>query len=89
MARLPLQICELFKSSGSFKLRLVDYEEVAGSSLRKVRLCQDVLHASYGTDFALLVDVLELVDIIRLVDDPVSLLEMDKSILVKLRLLQI
>ena len=64
---------------------LVHNEEVAGSTLGKVRLSQNVLHARDGRNFALVIDVLQLVHLIRLINDPVSLLEVDKLVFLGIR----
>ena len=64
----------------SFKFVLVDNEKVARSTLREIWLRQDVLHSRDWTDFTLIVNVLQLVHIVRLVDDPVSLLEMNQFV---------
>ena len=65
----------------SFKFMLVHDEKVARSTLREIWLRQDVLHSRDWTDFTLIVDVLELVHIVRLVYDPVSLLEMNQFVI--------
>ena len=65
----------------SFKFVLVHDEKVARSTLREIWLRQDVLHSRDWTDFTLIIDVLELVHIVRLVDDPVSLLEMNQFVI--------
>ena len=64
----------------SFKFVLVHNEKVARSTLREIWLRQDVLHSRDWTDFTLIVDVLELVHVIWLIDDPVSLLEMNQFV---------
>ena len=56
---------------------LVHHEEVAGSALGKVGLSQDVLHARDWRNFALVVDIFELVHLIWLINNPVALLEVD------------
>ena len=63
------------------ELLLVHHEEVAGAPLREVGLCEDVLHSRNRTDLALIVDVLELVHLVRLVNDPIALLEVDQFVI--------
>lgn len=65
-----------FESLGScLKLLFVDDEEVAWPSFGEIGLSQDVLHTRDRAHFTLVIDVLELVHLIWLVDDPVTLLK--------------
>lgn len=75
-----LFLLELEAFGRSLKLGFVHDEEVAGASLRKVWLGEDVLDAGDGADLALLVDVLELVHFVWLVDDPVAFLEVHQLV---------
>ena len=64
----------------SFKFVLVDYEEVARTSFREIWLRQNVLNTRDRTDFTLVVDILQLVHIVWLINDPIALLEMNQLI---------
>ena len=77
---LLLLLFQLEAFGGGLKLLLIHHEEVAGSALGKVGLSQDVLHAGDRRNFALVVDVLELVHLVGLIDDPVALLEVDELV---------
>ena len=75
---LLLLLLEFEALRGRLKLLLVHDKEVAGPSLTKVRLRQNVLHTSDRADIALIVDILQLVSLIGLVDDSVSLFKVDQ-----------
>jgi len=62
------------------ELGLVDNEKVTGAPLTEIRLRQDVLHTSDGTNFTFLIDVFQLVHFIRLINDPITLLEVDQLV---------
>ena len=69
------------KTFGSrLKLGLIHYEEVAWSSFRKVWLSEDILDTSDGTNFTFLIDVLELVHLVRLVNDTVTFLKVHQLV---------
>jgi hypothetical protein len=76
-------ILELLESRSRLKLRLIDHEEVAWTAFREVRLRQDVLHARYRAHLSFVVNVLQLMDVVWLIDDPVTSFKVDKPILVK------
>lgn len=74
-----LLVAEAF--GGCLKLLLVDHEEVAGAPLREIWLRQNVLHARDRAHFPLLIDVLQLVHVVRLVYYAVAFFEMDQLVL--------
>ena len=82
---LPLRyaILELLEACSSLKFRLINNEEVTWSTLREVRLRQDILHACYRAHLSLVIDILQLVNIIWLIDNPVTSFKVYKSILVE------
>ena len=77
-----------FETFGScLELLLIDDEEMAGSALGEVRLSQNVLHSRDGAHLALVVDVLELMHLVWLVDDPISLLKVNEFVILGILLL--
>ena len=74
---LLLLLLEFESLCGSFELLFVDDEEVTRPSFREIGLCQDVLHTCDRAHLALVIDVLELVHLIWLIDNSVTLLEVD------------
>ena len=77
-----------FETFGScFELLLIDDEEVTWAALREIRLCQNVLHSCDRTHFTLIIDILELVHLVWLVNDPVSFLKMDQFVVLVFLLL--
>ena len=75
-----LLLLELKTFGGSLELGLIHYKEVTRSSLRKVWLSEDVLDTSDGTNFTFLIDILELVHLVRLVDDTVTFLKVHQLV---------
>ena len=77
-----------FETFGScLELLLIDDEEMAGSALGEVRLCQNVLHSRDGAHLALVVDVLELMHLVWLIDDSITLLKVDQFVILGILLL--
>ena len=68
-----------------FELLLVHHEEVTWSALRKVRLGQNVLNPRDWRNFALVINILQLVHLVRLVDDSITLLKVDQFVLLRTR----
>jgi len=75
-----LLLLQLESFSCCFKLLLVDNKEVTWASFRKVGLGQDVLDTGDWTDIALFVDVLQLMHLVWLVNNAVSLLKVDQFV---------
>lgn len=68
-----------------FKLLFVHYEKVAGTALGKIWLGQNVLDARDRRHFTFVIDILELVHLVRLVNDPITLLKVDQFVLLGAR----
>ena len=68
----------LFEALGcSLKFLFVDNEEVTRSALREVWLRQYVLNACNRCHFTLIIDILQLIHLIRLIYDPVTFFKVD------------
>lgn len=70
-----LLLLEAFRRS--FKLLLIDYKEVAWTSLREIWLGQDVLDTCDWANVSLLINIFQLVHLIGFINDSVTFLEMD------------
>lgn len=60
---------------------LVDDKKVTWSAFRKIRLRQDVLYSRDRTHFTLVIDVLQLMHLVGLINDPITLFKVNQFVL--------
>ena len=68
-----------------FEFLLVHYEKVAGTALGKVWLGKNVLDTRDRRHFTFVIDIFELVHLVRFVNDPITLLKVDQFVLLGTR----